>query len=204
MSVERRDTPRKLARESTAALRALMPQARAGWVELSAPEFAAWEACECPPFPRAAALSFLSLLREAARPAHSRDARKNSILVAGVYSLFKKPLRKPRGSFSREKSAEAKAFIIQWLFSSGSIQAAAHLPLHWGCSGPCGHMIESVIKEIDLVLIFTKVDGVGWGAAEQHLVRTLPFSNCPLEGESYCHPSIFALACLKAKFHKLP
>ena len=65
-------------------------------------------------------------------------------------------------------------------------------------------MIESMIKEIDVALIFTKVGGVRWGAAEQHLARTLPFSNCPLEGESYYHPSIFALACLKAKFHKLP
>ena len=36
VSVERRDTPRKLARESTAALRALTLQPRAGWVELSA------------------------------------------------------------------------------------------------------------------------------------------------------------------------
>lgn len=41
---------------------------------------------------------------------------------------------------------------------------------------------ENIFRESDLVLIFTNMKGWRMGA-EQNLVGTLMFSNCPLEGD---------------------
>lgn len=49
-----------------------------------------------------------------------------------------------------------------------------------GLSGPLGHN-ENIIRKIDLVLVFYKQEWLE-SRAEQDLVRTLMFSNCPLEG----------------------
>lgn len=79
-----------------------------------------------------------SLFAEQIQPARSQAARKNSILVAGAYSPLKKPLRKPMGSFSREKSAGAK---YPWF--NGFFQAGASKPQ------PTCHYTGPVLVPVD-------------------------------------------------------